>query len=399
MFRLTIPQPVENIISRLNSRGYEAYAVGGCVRDALMDREPEDWDITTSASPMEVKELFRRTVDTGIKHGTVTVLIKGRGYEVTTYRIDGAYEDLRHPKEVTFTSDLSEDLKRRDFTINAMAYSPEGGLIDEFGGLDDLEKKVIRCVGEPTERFGEDALRMLRAIRFSAQLGFSIEPATYAAIISLAQNIAGISKERILAELTRILQSDHPEKIREVYETGMGSYISPAFADIPEKYAQTGAVMGDIAYLPAIKYLRLAAFLRPVGPKEAEEVLRDLRSDNETIASVKTLTAWSGEEIGEDEPSVRRAMSRMSPQLWDSLILLNGYSEKIKDLTRLIRERGDCLSLRELAVSGNDLLKAGVKPGKNMGGILDAMLAQVLEDPSRNTKEFLLGTIEKPCAS
>ncbi len=399
MFRLTIPQPVENIISRLNSRGYEAYAVGGCVRDALMDREPEDWDITTSASPMEVKELFRRTVDTGIKHGTVTVLIKGRGYEVTTYRIDGAYEDLRHPKEITFTSDLSEDLKRRDFTINAMAYSPEGGLIDEFGGLDDLEKKVIRCVGEPTERFGEDALRMLRAIRFSAQLGFSIEPATYAAIISLAQNIPGISKERILAELTRILQSDHPEKIREVYETGMGSYISPAFADIPEKYAQTGAVMGDIAYLPAIKYLRWAAFLRPVGPKEAEEVLRGLRSDNETIANVKTLTAWSGEEIGEDEPSVRRAMSRMSPQLWDSLILLNGYSEKIKDLTRLIRERGDCLSLRELAVSGNDLLKAGVKPGKNMGGILDAMLAQVIEDPSRNTKEFLLGTIEKPCAS
>ena len=194
---LEIPKAVSIILHTLNEAGHEAYAVGGCVRDAMLGRTPEDWDITTSAQPQQVKELFRRTVDTGIQHGTVTVLIQDGGYEVTTYRIDGSYEDGRHPTQVAFTSLLSEDLRRRDFTINAMAYHPEEGLIDLYGGQQDLENRIIRAVGVPEERFQEDALRIMRAIRFAAQLNFDIEPDTFQAIRKFAERLELISRERI----------------------------------------------------------------------------------------------------------------------------------------------------------------------------------------------------------
>ena len=195
--KLWIPPKVSEILDILHSHGYEAYVVGGCVRDSILARTPDDWDITTSAKPEEVKKLFRRTVDTGLQHGTVTVLLGNDGYEVTTYRLDGEYEDSRHPKEVTFTSSLEEDLKRRDFTINAMAYNQEEGLVDLFGGMRDLQGKVIRAVGEPKERFTEDALRIMRAVRFSAQLGFTIDEKTYKALAELSPNLVHISAERI----------------------------------------------------------------------------------------------------------------------------------------------------------------------------------------------------------
>ena len=171
-YKMTMPQEVVRIINTLEEHGYEAYAVGGCVRDAMLGRTPEDWDITTSAKPLEVKALFRKTIDTGLQHGTITVMMNGEGYEVTTYRIDGEYEDGRHPKEVAFTTNLKMDLERRDFTINAMAYNDQSGLVDEFDGVGDLKKGIIRCVGDAGQRFDEDALRMLRAVRFSGQLGF-----------------------------------------------------------------------------------------------------------------------------------------------------------------------------------------------------------------------------------
>ena len=193
--KISLPQDVTNIIERLESRGHEAYAVGGCVRDSILGKTPADWDITTSASPEEVKELFAHTIDTGIAHGTVTVMMNHCGYEVTTYRIDGEYKDGRHPESVAFTTRLSEDLKRRDFTINAMAYNSTEGLVDLFGGIEDLQSGTIRCVGCARERFSEDALRMLRAVRFSAQLGFAIEPDTYQAICDLAPTIARVSME------------------------------------------------------------------------------------------------------------------------------------------------------------------------------------------------------------
>ena len=199
--KINLPEKVLMIINNLQFHGYEAYAVGGCVRDSILARQPEDWDITTSARPQEIKRIFRRTVDTGIEHGTVTVLVGKDSFEVTTYRVDGEYEDNRHPKEVRFTNKLEEDLRRRDFTINAMAYNDEVRLVDVFGGMQDLNHHLIRCVGDPRERFSEDALRILRAVRFSAQLDFPIEPETAAAVREMAPSLRNISAERIQAEL------------------------------------------------------------------------------------------------------------------------------------------------------------------------------------------------------
>ena len=200
--KITLPEDVEYIIATLERAGYEAYAVGGCVRDTLLGRIPQDWDITTSAKPEEIKNLFSKTIDTGIQHGTVTVLRNHIGYEVTTYRIDGEYEDNRHPKSVEFTDNLKLDLERRDFTINAMAYNHTRGLVDEFDGIGDLERGIIRCVGDAGARFDEDALRMLRAVRFSGQLRFRIEEGTRQAILSRAMHLENISAERIRVELT-----------------------------------------------------------------------------------------------------------------------------------------------------------------------------------------------------
>ena len=415
--RIQIPSHVEYIIGKLNQNGYEAFAVGGCVRDTLLGRTPGDWDITTSARPEQVKALFRRTIDTGIQHGTVTVMLERTGYEVTTYRIDGEYEDGRHPRQVEFTSDLLEDLKRRDFTINAMAYSHETGIVDAFGGMEDLEKRVIRCVGEPMERFEEDALRILRAIRFSAQLDFSIEEKTREAITRIAPNLAKVSRERVQMELTKLLCSDHPEQIRQVYETGISRYVSEEFSCLPWEKAEISPA------LPKEKYVRWAAFLRCACPTEQDfwqtdlscekaagknfceerekavraggKILRDLKLDNETIGRVKTLTSWCGEKLLPEAPSVRRAMSKMEPEVWDALVELNQYGDEILCLTKEIRASGDCLDLKHLAVNGRDLMSAGVRPGKDMGEILNRMLQEVLERPENNQKEILMSMFVK----
>ena len=228
-YQMTMPQEVVRIINTLEQHGYEAYAVGGCVRDAMLGREPEDWDITTSAKPLEVKGLFRKTIDTGLQHGTITVMVNGEGYEVTTYRIDGEYEDGRHPKEVAFTTSLRMDLERRDFTINAMAYNDRSGLVDEFDGVGDLKRGVIRCVGDAGQRFDEDALRMLRAVRFSGQLGFTIEDATLQAMEQRIQNLQKISAERIRVEMTKLLISPNPGRFRVAYTSGMTGVFLPEF--------------------------------------------------------------------------------------------------------------------------------------------------------------------------
>ena len=220
--RIQLPEKVHKIIETLETAGYEAYAVGGCVRDSILGRKPDDWDITTSAKPGEIKNLFPRTVDTGIKHGTVTVLLAGEGFEVTTYRIDGDYEDGRHPNEVTFTANLREDLRRRDFTINAMAYNDRSGLVDIYGGISDMENQVIRCVGNAEERFGEDALRMLRAVRFSAQLGYRIDEATGEAVKKLAPNLQKISAERIQTELVKLVTSGLSSDRVQAWHYGTG---------------------------------------------------------------------------------------------------------------------------------------------------------------------------------
>ena len=212
-----LPQKVKEILNVIEANGYEAYVVGGCVRDSILGREPGDWDITTSAKPDEIKALFRRTIDTGIAHGTVTVMQGNEGFEVTTFRVDGKYEDGRHPNEVIFTPNLKEDLRRRDFTINAMAYNEKEGLIDLYNGMYDLKYRNIRCVGNADERFDEDALRILRAVRFAAQLDFGIERETYAAICRHAENLRKVSSERIQVEIVKILTAPNPEKWLDLY--------------------------------------------------------------------------------------------------------------------------------------------------------------------------------------
>ena len=375
---------MERILEKLNEKGFEAYAVGGCVRDSLLGRQPKDWDITTSARPEQVKSLFRRTIDTGILHGTVTVMLDGAGYEVTTYRVDGEYADGRHPKQVVFTPDLLEDLKRRDFTINAMAYSHKTGIVDAFGGTKDLDGRLIRCVGNPVERFEEDALRILRAIRFSAQLDFSIEKETCSAVMRIAPNLSKVSKERIQAELTSLLQSGHPEKIKKVYEMGISQYISPAFSQVPWQSFQVPDS------LSSEKYVRGGAFLRMAGPDMAVQVLKELKMDLDTISRVRVLAAWADREVKAEAEEVRRAMSRMLPEVWDVLAELNGYGERVRCLTEEIRDRGDCLDLKHLAVNGQDLIAVGIRPGKEMGRSLEELLDRVLENPERNQKEVLL---------
>ena len=229
---MQLPEQVKFIISELNKNGYEGYIVGGCVRDYLMGIPPHDYDITTSALPEEVKAIFPHTVDTGIEHGTVTVIIDKIGYELTTYRIDGEYKDNRHPEQVIFTDKLAGDLSRRDFTVNAIAYNDQRGYVDMFGGMEDIKKAIIKGVGEPSKRFQEDALRMMRALRFSAQLNFSIEENTMLALKENAQLIKNISIERIREEFFKLIISDHNERLDLLYESGMLPYFLPELKKI-----------------------------------------------------------------------------------------------------------------------------------------------------------------------
>lgn len=343
---IIMPEAVREIITTLENAGFEAFAVGGCVRDALLGREPADWDVTTSAKPLEVKSLFGRTIDTGIRHGTVTVMKNHTGYEVTTYRIDGEYEDARHPKEVSFTSNLIEDLKRRDFTINAMAYNDRAGLVDAFDGVGDIKKGVIRCVGNAEERFSEDALRMLRAIRFSAQLGFTVEEETRAAIMKLAQNLRKISAERIQTELVKLLVSDHPDYLRTAYETGITAVVLPEF-DACMKQEQNhpyhcftvgGHTLKALTEVENDKVLRLTMLFHDLGKplthsvseeglsrfyghsavsaELARDIMRRLKFDNDTTDKVKKLVAEHDRRIINEPKYVRRAAAKIGKDLF-----------------------------------------------------------------------------------
>ena len=393
--RIQLPYEVEWVIGKIRDAGYEAFAVGGCVRDTLLGRTPEDWDVTTSARPEAVKAIFERTVDTGLQHGTVTVLKNRKGYEVTTYRIDGEYHDGRHPDSVEFTPNLLEDLKRRDFTINAMAYSHETGIVDEFGGMEDLKAGIVRCVGRPEDRFTEDALRLLRALRFSAQLGFEIEESTYAAIKTIAPNLAKVSKERVQAELTKLLLSAHPERILLLKETGLSAQIVPGFDAV---FAP--ALCSALSRLPAEKSLRWAGFLLCQSAKQAEAVLKGLKMDNETIGNVSRMIEGAKETLPLEKPAVRRAMSRYTPyQLEGALKLkeLMGSPDagEIRRLREEIIRDGDCVSLKDLAVKGRDLLEAGVERGPMVGEILNHLFDLVLLYPEKNDRELLLKEVRR----
>lgn len=390
--RIEMPQDVEWIIGKIRKSGFEAFAVGGCVRDTLLGREPGDWDITTSAKPEEVKGIFGKTVDTGLQHGTVTIIKNRNGYEVTTYRIDGEYHDGRHPETVEFTSNLKEDLKRRDFTINAMAYSHETGIVDEFGGMEDLEKKTIRCVGRAHDRFTEDALRILRAVRFAAQLGFDIEDETYRAIADIAPNLKHVSKERIQVEMTKLLLSDYPEKVWMVEQTGISPYVVEGFGDV---FAQTDHSFAELKTLKKEKSMRWAGFLRHMEPNEVRRILKALKLDNETIDNSRTMVGAAKTPLEPKKPQIRRFLSKMTSYQFEGCLCLKELEgdlsvAEIRKLWAEIVEDGDCISLKTLAVNGSDLMAAGVEKGKGLGEALARLLDLVLEHPEWNEKSILL---------
>ncbi len=383
---------VEKIIAALEAHGHEAYAVGGCVRDSLLGREPNDWDVTTSARPEEVKRLFKKTVDTGIKHGTVTVMFGKRGYEVTTYRIDGDYTDNRHPESVVFTDLLYEDLKRRDFTVNAMAYSHERGLQDLFGGQKDLQDGVIRAVGVPKERFEEDALRILRCVRFASQLDFTIDEDTFEAAKALSENLKDISKERIREEFLKILVSGHPEYVSVLKRIGAIPFIEPTFTEREERAVRL------LLSVPDDEVFRLSAFL--YGIKDADKALRDLRFDNKTRKAVVSMVRFADEPLDPSLSRLRHLMHDYGKEDFDRLLTFSGIVNG-KDVSNArkeaegILERHECVDLSELAVTGEDLKACGVSAGKEMGRVLNLLLECVLDDPSFNKKENLLLHISK----
>lgn len=397
--RIVMPDHVRTIITTLNENGYEAYAVGGCVRDSIIHRVPGDWDITTNALPMQTKALFKRTIDTGLQHGTVTVMMGGEGYEITTYRVDGVYEDGRHPKQVEFTASLSEDLKRRDFTINAMAYNDEVGIVDLFGGEADIENGVIRCVGNPHDRFSEDALRMLRAVRFSAQLGFSIEENTQKAIKDLAHTLEKISKERIHTELGKILLSPNPDFIKYAGDLGITANSFDAYDALEDK----SVALELLKALPNKIYFKYAALLMECDSKEAVDKLKELKLDNDTINKVKYLVEYHRSEPAQDEVSVRRLLMKIDVEPLRDIITfereyyrikgeneLLGAVDNLQALMEKILEAGDCFRIKDLAINGGDLMAIGINPGKEMGDRLKRCLEAVIENPKLNTKEKLL---------
>ena len=439
--KIALPRKVMMIINNLQLHGYEAFAVGGCVRDSILARRPEDWDITTSARPDEIKKLFRRTVDTGIEHGTVTVLLGKDHYEVTTYRVDGAYEDNRHPKEVRFTTRLEEDLRRRDFTINAMAYNDEVRLVDVFGGMQDLNHHLIRCVGDPMERFSEDALRILRAVRFSAQLNFPIEPATADAVRKLAPTLEHISAERIQTELVKLLVSPHPERIQDAYELGITKVILLAWNAMVgvaqktphHKYDVAEHTLRALKNVKRDKILRLTMLFHDMGKPSAKttdengrdhfkghalvseeiarRVMRRLKFDNETVKKVTRLVCYHDYRMEATPANVRRAMNRIGVELFPYYLAVRMADvkaqstyrrrEKIENIVA-IRElyqeallNDECVTLRQLAVSGRDLMELGMRPGREMGSMLSELLEYVIDDPERNNKETLCAYVKE----
>ncbi|MCD8019926.1 MAG: CCA tRNA nucleotidyltransferase [Clostridiales bacterium] len=432
--KLSIPKQASHIIQTLSNHGYEAYVVGGCVRDSILGKSPCDWDITTSARPEQVKALFQKTIDTGIKHGTVTVMIGKDGYEVTTYRIDGDYEDHRRPNEVTFTKSLREDLMRRDFTINAMAYNEEEGLVDLFGGMDDLSRKIIRCVGQSEDRFGEDALRMLRAIRFAGQLDFQIEEKTKQAILSSKDNLRDVSAERIQMELLKLLISDHPEVLREAYVTGLTGIFLPEFDHMMKTeqnnphhcYSVGEHTLHAICQIEPNPVLRLTMLLHDVGKpatkttdtkgidhfynhnkvgaEMSRDILKRLKFDNKTIQMVYTLISHHDIRFKDSKTKgrkhVRKVMHSVGPALFPYLLKVmeadvrsqSGFyqAEKLAALRETeetcqeILEAEDCLSLKDLKINGNQLKSLGIREGEMIGRVLNTLLSIVLEHPELN---------------
>ena len=383
-----LPTGALEVLRRLNAAGYQAYAVGGCVRDMARGVPPHDYDICTSALPAQTQRCFagERVLETGLKHGTVTVLMAGEPYEITTFRTDGDYLDGRHPQSVAFTDSLTEDLRRRDFTINAMAYHPDIGLRDPFGGQADIARRVIRCVGDAGARFSEDALRILRALRFAAELGFDIAPDTARAMRELSGRLALISRERIAAELLRALKGINAVPVLQAFDT----VLLAALPDYPA--AALPEALHALAILPrGDTVLRLAVLLSPCGAAGGR-VLASLRPSRALSAQVLALTAAAGADIPRAELPLW--LARLGETQLRRLLTLQGRDDLLSCLPALLARRLP-LTLGELQINGRDLTAAGLPAGAELGRTLNALHRRVLLGELPNERGALLAAAKK----
>lgn len=435
--QIDLPKPVLNVLQRLEDAGFEAWTVGGCVRDSLLGRVPPDYDVAASARPEETRLLFsdRQVLETGMKHGTVTVLSDGMPVEVTTFRVDGDYNDRRHPRQVTFTASLEEDLARRDFTVNAMAWHPKRGLADPFGGQRDLQAGILRCVGDADRRFREDALRILRGLRFASVLGLKPDPAAEKAAFANRLLLKEISAERVAAEFVRLLCGPN---VRRVLLDGIGilGAVMPEAAAMQgfeqhspyHRYDVLTHTAAAVEAVPPEPVLRLAAFFHDIGKPDcfsadadgtghfyghdarsaelADAILSRLRFDNATRERTVQLVRLHGLQILPEERAVRRALNRLGPETFRLLLCLKeadciargtadvGESlavlRQLRETAAALEARNACFSLKDLAVNGSDLIRAGMQPGKRLGRVLNALLEAVIAEEVPNEREALL---------
>lgn len=437
---MRINENAKKVMDVIEAAGGEAFVVGGCVRDSIIGRTPKDWDITTSMNPDEVKKAFEgkyKILDTGLQHGTVTVMVGGEGYEVTTYRTDGDYLDGRHPSNVSFTKSIYEDLKRRDLTINAIAYSDERGFVDPFDGIHDIEREIIRTVGSADERFGEDALRMMRAVRFAAQLGFKISCEVEDSILRLNENINLVSKERIHDELKKTIMSDSPDKVELFHEYGLmqhflpeldvcfdceqnnpwhiynvGKHIIEALKNCPKDFEVRMAVLLHDIGKPAAKVTDDEGIDHfpghaDVSAELAKGVLTRLKFTSIETANITKLVALHDVKIELEEKYVKRFINRNdAADLFEKYIAVRRADNKAQNLElstsqlevtnllmdmyeKVISEKAP-FGRKDLEVTGVDMIGLGYK-GKEIGEILEILLDAVIDDPSKNDWRTLMG--------
>ena len=443
---MEIPESVKKIIRTLESSGCSAYAVGGCVRDKMMGIEPHDWDLCTSALPEQVLSALgsHNVIESGLKHGTVTVKVDGQLYEITTFRTDGEYLDNRRPESVTFVTSVEDDLSRRDFTINAMAYNPKDGLIDLFGGMDDISSKTIRCVGDAEKRFEEDALRILRALRFSSRLGFEIEPGTLEAAKKKAYLLKNISAERIASELLMILDGEYAPRVL-IDQTEILSVI------LPEIKAMIGFLQYNphhiydvwqhtvkvVEYSPHGKVYRLAALMHDIGKpacftrdekgighfhghpelsaEMAVKIMKRLKLDNNTISEVREIILYHDRRPPADKKGVRKFISGVGKDRYLSILRLKRadakaqnpamledklhYIDELERICEELTENGEEFSLRTLKINGKDLISIGISEGRQIGTVLHYLLDLVVEGTVENDHEVLMQEAKKYAAT
>ena len=440
--KINIPADANELIHTLQNNGHSAYIVGGCVRDSILGRTPHDWDICTSATPSEMLEIFKdkKIIETGLQHGTVTVVVNGEPYEITTYRIDGIYSDNRRPDTVTFTDKLVEDLRRRDFTINAMAYNDEEGLIDPFNGMEDIKYKKISCVGRAEDRFGEDALRILRAIRFAAQLEFAIMPGTDWEIHKQYKNLENISIERINSEFCKIASSDDFCVELLLYEDVFSLFITELkdMFDFPQNnpwhiYDVFNHTIHAVEHCDSNDLtVRLAVFFHDFGKPHSyqdgedgirhfkghgrvsaditDSIMKRLRFDNETRNNVVELVYYHDATFEVGKKYVKRWLNKIGEKQFRRLLQvkkadnkaqnLELSSDRIEELSEIeslideVLQEDECFSLKDLAVNGKDLIGVGYKSGKELGNTLNTLLQLVIDGDCPNEKEKLLQEAE-----